>query len=73
MQDQIVKPEAVHLINQFVEERGIKKAWIASQVGVQRASFSRWMSGKWKPSLEARRKIEEVTNGVVPAAAWEIK
>jgi ribosome-binding protein aMBF1 (putative translation factor) len=70
MTDTIQKPAAVSLINLYVQENGIKKAWLADKIGVSNTSFSRWMSGKWKPSRMARKRIEDITGGAVPENSW---
>ena len=70
MTETIQKPEAVTLINSYVQQHGIKKAWLADKIGVSNTSFSRWMSGKWTPSRMARKRIEDITSGAVPEASW---
>lgn len=65
------KPKAVTLIKSYVQQHGIKKSWLANKIGVTNASFSRWMSGNFKPSRMARKRIEDITSGAVPETSWE--
>jgi len=39
-------------MNDLIEEKGYKKKWIASQLGVSADVLSRWVNGRSMPSLE---------------------
>lgn len=72
MTEHVTKPQAVALINKYVDENGIKKSFLAEKIGVTNVSFSRWLSGKWLPSKMARKRIEDITKGAVPETSWEV-
>lgn len=44
--------------------------WLARQVGVSPITVTRWRTLKHTPALPTLYRIERLTNGEVPVAAW---
>lgn len=58
------------LYTKWLSDTGRKGVWVAQQLGASEACVSTWRSGKTRPSLEMADKLEELTDGAVPAEAW---
>lgn len=59
------------LIRQWLDADGRKIKWLASQVGADRPTVSRWLNGKQMPRLDHRRKLQDVTGlPVEHEAGW---
>lgn len=54
-------------LRDFLEERGMKGKFFASEIGVRESLLYSWLSGAVIPSLKYVAKIEEVTKGKVRA------
>ena len=54
-------------------KEGRYKSWLASKIGVDMSTLSRWVSGETLPQRTARLAIESVTGGAVPVSAWEVE
>lgn len=65
------KAKAVTLLDKWFKMNGVRKNWFAEQIGVDSASISRWLSGKVRPHRPVRKRIEELTDGVVPMDSWK--
>jgi len=64
------KPAHVALA-EHIRAQGMKKQDFAKRVGVRNDHLSRWLAGKVTPERPARMLIALVTDGAVPAEAWE--
>ena len=59
------------IFQQWFAAQGRKKCWAAKRLGVTPAAVTLWTQGARVPSPQYRMAIETMTDGVVPAAAWE--
>jgi transcriptional regulator with XRE-family HTH domain len=64
------KPAHIALA-EHIRARGMKKQDFAKLVGVRNTHLSRWLAGKVRPTRSTRTHIALVTDGAVPAEAWE--
>lgn len=55
-------------LRDWLKLEGRKQNWLAGICGVDRATVSQWVRGKWVPQPVHRTKIAEVTQGKVN---WE--
>lgn len=49
-------------LGRIIQERGLKKTWVAQQANVSYAAFSSLLNGKSEPTLRTARKIARVLN-----------
>jgi hypothetical protein len=62
---------AQKLITAWLEAEGRKLTWLAKQIPVNRTTLWVWLTGGTVPTLEHRRKLEEVTGlPVAHEGAW---
>lgn len=61
------------LFDKWLSEAGHSNAYIASILGVHRATVGTWRGtdGRWTPEVGYRRAIEILSAGKVPARSWE--
>ena len=50
--------------------KGFSQVQVADAVGVKQATWSEWESGKKPPSARYLGRIEALTGGEIPIAAW---
>ena len=55
----------------WLKTEGRKQKWLAEICGVDRATVSQWVRGKWVPQPAHRAKINEVTDGAVKEEHWK--
>ena len=56
--------------DKWVASKGLKKQFVAEQVGIGRVYLWKVMQGKEKPSAALIANIAEFTNGVITSADW---
>jgi DNA-binding XRE family transcriptional regulator len=47
-------------LNEIIKKKGLKKTFIADQLGVSKQALNAWANGSSKPSLENAFKIAEL-------------
>ncbi|WP_101844200.1 helix-turn-helix transcriptional regulator [Halobacillus sp. Marseille-P3879] len=47
-------------LNEWINKRGYKKKWLASQIGVSGNVLSRWCNGRSEPSLRNALMLAEL-------------
>lgn len=57
-------------LREYLNNKGIKIKFFASQMGVDTSYVSNWMAGKKIPRKESMKKIEELTGGKVRPNDW---
>jgi len=60
-------------LKEYLKNNGIRPGWFASQIPCSVTYMSTISSGKAKPSLIFRRRIEALTNGQVTEHDFEIE
>lgn len=53
---------------EWIKERGLKKHFVAQQLGVYHVTLSFWLNGHRKPDLKSAVKIEAMTG--ISAREW---
>jgi DNA-binding transcriptional regulator YdaS (Cro superfamily) len=57
-------------LSAFLDEHGLTQTAFAELAGVPGPQVSMWLSGRRCPGLASALKIEQATNGEVPASSW---
>lgn len=65
------KQTASEMLRKWLRDEGRKAGWVADQLSVNAATVSRWMNDHKAPHKWHREKLDNLTNGAVPAGAWE--
>lgn len=55
---------------EFIKSSGLRQSEWAERIGCSRSYLSEILSGKKRPSLEVACRIEDLTEGKVPASSW---
>lgn len=58
------------LLENYLQARGLKKGFFASQIGISAVYLSHFLSGRRKPNADICARIDHMTNGDVPASSW---
>lgn len=53
---------------EWIKTRGLKKQFVAEQLGVYHVTLSFWLNGHRKPDLTSAVKIEDLTG--IPSREW---
>ena len=59
-------------LKEYLKNNGIRSGWLAKKVPCSGVYMSCIVSGKVKPSLIIRRRIEALTNGAVTEHDFEV-
>ena len=58
-------------LQEYLDKYGIKKCWLAQQLGIGENTVGKWAREKPKPPATKWPLIEKVTNGQVTAEDWK--
>ena len=58
------------MLNEIIHASGQTQAAWAARIGVSAAYLSALLAGQKTPSLAVAARIEDITDGRVPAASW---
>ena len=61
------------LFRQWIDDTGRRVAWVAAQIPISRVHLYNLLAGGIVPRQILRNRIEELTDGAVPADSWEAK
>jgi transcriptional regulator with XRE-family HTH domain len=59
-----------HRLKSWLNAAGLTQAEFARKIEYDKGNLHRLLNGGLRPSLDLAFKIERVTDGVIPAAAW---
>ncbi len=57
-------------LSKWIDRAGLTREEFAAQLGISRPHVDRLCRGVRRPGLDLAMKIEQLTKGVVSAAAW---
>jgi len=47
-------------LNNILKEKGLKKSWLAKQLGVSKQSVTNWVKGRNYPEVKTMKKLSEI-------------
>ena len=61
------------LFDLYLQANGLTAASFAKRLGRHPSAIVRYRNGETRPSLETALRIEELTDGTVPASSWTVR
>lgn len=55
-------------LTEFMASRGLSQQAFAALVGIQQGTVSHWLTGRYSPSAELARQVEQRTGGALRAS-----